>query len=153
MTIYDEIRSERVRQEQLRREGRFTFTCASREMTNAQRLTVLAEEYGEVAHEVNEGIGEGRTVDTGKLRQELIQTAAVAVAWLEGLGSEMGMTLAELEVSGHTNVDFSQVENFGRLSARYVRLVEEYQYVSNYMIVVRLKQFAEYCASWAKSLL
>lgn len=81
--ILNEISIERDRQEQLRAEGRFAMTCASPDMSMGQRLAVLAEEYGEVAHEVNEGFGEGRKTDVYKLGKELIQCAAVAVAWLE----------------------------------------------------------------------
>jgi NTP pyrophosphatase (non-canonical NTP hydrolase) len=50
--------------------------------SNYVRLRVLAEEFGEVAEAM------GRPEDgNGKrdLRTELIQVAAVAVAWLEGL--------------------------------------------------------------------
>lgn len=54
-------------------------------MTPAEKLTVLGEELGEVGHEINEGIGTGRAVDLLKLRKELVQVAAVAVAWVESL--------------------------------------------------------------------
>lgn len=40
------------------------------------RLAVLAEEFGEVAHAVLEA-------DFGNLSEELVQVAAVCVAWLE----------------------------------------------------------------------
>ncbi|MCK5601615.1 hypothetical protein KAR91_07100 [Candidatus Pacearchaeota archaeon] len=40
--------------------------------------TILTEEVGEVAHEVLAGVGH-----TNNLKDELIQVAAVAVAWLE----------------------------------------------------------------------
>jgi hypothetical protein len=52
---------------------------------NGDRLRVLAEEFGEVAEAM------GRPEDgNGKrdLRTELIQVAAVAVAWVEGLDAE-----------------------------------------------------------------
>jgi NTP pyrophosphatase (non-canonical NTP hydrolase) len=39
---------------------------------------ILGEEYGEVCLAINEGL-------SGELRDELIQVAAVAVAWLEAL--------------------------------------------------------------------
>ena len=43
-------------------------------------LTILAEEFGEVAREVYEN-----KEDTTSLQSELVQVAAVAVAWLEAL--------------------------------------------------------------------
>ena len=44
---------------------------------------VLQEEVGEVAHEVNEGIGPDRNIDKRRLLKELIEVAAVAVACAE----------------------------------------------------------------------
>jgi NTP pyrophosphatase (non-canonical NTP hydrolase) len=83
--ILEAIYMERERQEKLKAEGRFAFTCADSEMSNPERLTVLGEEFGEVCHEVNEGIGEGRKVDKTKLRKELVQVAAVCMAWIEAI--------------------------------------------------------------------
>ena len=75
------VQHERLRQEQLKAAGKFTKTCADN-MPNAERLVVLAEEFGEVAREVCESL-EGKP--TPNLRTELIQVAAVCVAWVEGL--------------------------------------------------------------------
>lgn len=53
--------------------------------SNYMRLRVLAEEFGEVAEAM------GRTEDgngTRDLKTELIQVAAVAVAWIEALEDE-----------------------------------------------------------------
>lgn len=83
--VYAAIDIERRLQEKYLAAGKFAYTCASNEMTPAEKLSVLAEEYGEAAHEVNEGIGSGRSVNVDKLRSELIQIAAVAVAWIESL--------------------------------------------------------------------
>ena len=44
--------------------------------------TILAEEVGEVAHEVLQGI-----THKDSLKDELIQVAAVAVAWLESINA------------------------------------------------------------------
>lgn len=88
--IVFQIRRERDRQEELKKTGRFDFTCSDPGITNAGRLAVLAEEVGEVAHEVNEGIGlqsSARYVDLVKLRKELIEVAAVTVAWIEAIDS------------------------------------------------------------------
>lgn len=83
--ILNEVFDERVRQERLRHEGKFAYTCASPEMTHAERFAVLGEEVGEAGHEVNEGVGPGRSIDLKKLRKELIEVAAVAVAWVEAI--------------------------------------------------------------------
>ena len=45
-------------------------------LTDLERLAVLTEEVGEVAHALNEN-------DPDELRRELLQVAACAVAWLE----------------------------------------------------------------------
>lgn len=84
------IAEERHRQDVLKREGRFRFTCADPEMTHFERYAVLGEEFGEVgraALEAHALVYDGQTpaeaVD--RLRMELAQVAAVALAWLEGL--------------------------------------------------------------------
>ena len=83
------IRLERTRQEYLKGQGKFSHTCADPQMSNAERFLVLAEEFGEVGHELNEGIGEGRSVNVVKLRNELVQVAAVCVAWCEAIDAGM----------------------------------------------------------------
>jgi len=101
--IIGEIIEERDRQEQLRQSGKFLWTCSSPNIDNARRLAVLAEEFGEVSREVVEEIIAsdksnaalldmvGRIHDEEKrdaryrLRLELVQVAAVAMAWIEGL--------------------------------------------------------------------
>jgi NTP pyrophosphatase (non-canonical NTP hydrolase) len=50
--------------------------CSSRAVTPIVKVAVLGEEYGEVARAVLEH-------DDAALRRELVQVAAVAVAWLE----------------------------------------------------------------------
>lgn len=79
------IRKERARQEQLKAQGKFANTCADAGISNAERFMVLAEEFGEVGHELNEAIGEGRILNMTKLRTELVQVAAVCVAWCEAI--------------------------------------------------------------------
>lgn len=90
VAILDMVASERGRQEFLKAEGKFAYSCADKEISHSEALTVLTEEVGEAAHEVNEGIG-GRYIDKRRLLKELIQVAAVAVAWAE-------KTHAEIEV-------------------------------------------------------
>lgn len=63
--------NERERQESMRDAG--TIGPVD---TDGERLAVLVEEVGEVARAMNDGKG---------LREELIQVAAVAVAWVEAI--------------------------------------------------------------------
>lgn len=84
------IAAERARQETLKAQGRFEFTAGDDGPTNADRLTWLAEELGEIAKEVTSQPDDGRgtlTHDTAGsvagLRTEITQLAAICVAWLE----------------------------------------------------------------------
>lgn len=95
MNILQEVEVERQRQETLKREGKFPWTCADtvnpdnrRQILAVEKLAVLAEEFGEVADVVcklNAGREEAEQVSLRELREELIQVAAVAVAWAESL--------------------------------------------------------------------
>jgi hypothetical protein len=94
---------ERKRQEGLKAAGKFSATCADAELSDADCFSVLAEEVGEAAdellallltvklgrvgHTVNEAIQRPR--DPRKLHTELVQVAAVAVAWCERLSAEI----------------------------------------------------------------
>ncbi len=89
-TILFEIRAERIRQDELKAAGKFKMTCADPDMTDLRALSVLAEEFGEVSREVNEKeASEPGTLKflehKRKLREELIQMAAVCLAWVEKL--------------------------------------------------------------------
>lgn len=86
--VLESVKRERERQEELKRKGKFAFTCADFEMNNYERFTVLGEEFGEVGHELNEAVGPGRVLASKKLRAELVQVAAVCVAWCEALDRE-----------------------------------------------------------------
>lgn len=77
----DEVWDERKRQEQLCDGGKFPWTCANRNVDNDKKLKILGEEYGEVCRALCEG-------DLKNLKEELIQVAAVAVAWVESLEQE-----------------------------------------------------------------
>ncbi len=92
--VLAEIADERARQEQLMRDGKFSFTCASPLCTGRDKLPVLGEEFGEVCREVCE---DQRPHARKRLRTELIQLAAVAAAWAESLteNAECGMRNAE----------------------------------------------------------
>jgi hypothetical protein len=82
------VKHERERQEQLKNAGKFSYTCADTEMMPGYKLSVLAEEFGEVASIVNQQMGGDTTKrcpSNDELRNELVQVAAVAVAWAESL--------------------------------------------------------------------
>jgi len=81
------VMNERARQDRLKAEGRFEFTCADDGMPLLGALAALGEEYGEVC---TEALASQRLVTDGEgtpqaLRKELVQVAAVAVAWVEKL--------------------------------------------------------------------
>lgn len=73
------VRRERERQRELIEAGRIPHACEDPDTPDGYKLAVLAEEFGEVAKALNEG------AYPADLREELIQVAAVAVAWVEGL--------------------------------------------------------------------
>ena len=72
------IRAERFRQEALVEQGKFEYTCASSFLDSESKFLILGEAVGEVARAVPEQ-------DLANLKEELIQVAAVCVAWLESL--------------------------------------------------------------------
>lgn len=91
IAIYAAITDERIRQEQLKAAGQFTYTCADAAMTDGARVAVLGEEFGECCRAALERGVDGETAhdNHGKdLRKELIQLAAVAVAWIEALDAK-----------------------------------------------------------------
>ena len=77
--IYKAIDAERQRQaEKWNREHDWGYgDCSSSDVPAPVKAAVLAEECGEVARAALDG--------TADLRDELVQVAAVAVAWLESL--------------------------------------------------------------------
>ncbi len=99
--IFQDIDGERDRQEQLKAAGRFDFTCADVGMSDLLASAVVSEEVGESAEEFGlmmlmarlarhngelaRAVMQERDSARVKLRKELIQTAAVCVAWIEKL--------------------------------------------------------------------
>ena len=73
------------RQDELARSGRFDGTHVMPGGTDLERLAVLAEEFGEVSIEVCKGIKPGSHQRRPGLREELIQTAAVCLAWIAAI--------------------------------------------------------------------
>lgn len=85
--VINAIRLERSRQEHLKRDGKFAYSCADTELEGKpllaiHKLPILAEECGEVAEECRGGIAV-----RGRLRTELIEVLAVTCAWLQGFGN------------------------------------------------------------------
>lgn len=100
--IWLDIVSERYRQKRLMSEGKFDRDMAapSSELPPAAKLTVLAEEFGEVARHVADDIAKpvprGPGIARDALREELIQLAACCVAWVEELDDvPQELTLAQ----------------------------------------------------------
>jgi len=80
-----DVWEERANQERLRSEGRFTHTCADDGISDFERYAILAEEMGEVARACLENAELSNDVHGANLRKELVQVAAVAVAFIENI--------------------------------------------------------------------
>lgn len=78
MAVLDRISAERRRQEELADAGRWGGKRIAT-VGSGHRLAVLVEEVGEVAQAMQ---------GDGDLETELVQVAAVAVAWLEAIEGE-----------------------------------------------------------------
>lgn len=83
--IFQDVNDERHRQEELKEAGRFKFSCADKEMTDSEKFLVLSEEVGEVARALLNDHLLASDSKRRELRAELIQIAAVCVAWVECL--------------------------------------------------------------------
>jgi NTP pyrophosphatase (non-canonical NTP hydrolase) len=75
-----EVEQERWWQECEIRSGKIPWDCADPTVDDDAKLAVLGEEFGEVCRALVE--------NDGNLRVELIQVAAVAVAWAEALAAD-----------------------------------------------------------------
>lgn len=93
------VSRERLRQERIceekQREGLAWHSCASPLLLDDDRLPILGEEFGEVCRELCEARAERREPSAVKLRDELVQLAAVAVAWIEAVDERMLDAAAE----------------------------------------------------------
>lgn len=78
-----QVKRERERQRQLFRDRKISFDVASLIIDPRRKFRALAEEVGEVAHAIDQI--ENHDMAAGNLHMELIQVAAVAVAWLESM--------------------------------------------------------------------
>jgi hypothetical protein len=81
----DAICDERWRQEQLKKEGRFTYTLADAGIDDYARLACIQEEVGEIARNLlaRDGIVTDGETSLTALHKELCQVAALSVAWME----------------------------------------------------------------------
>lgn len=83
------ILQERARQDSLLRDGVFVWDYSDPKETGPirdyERATALTEEVGEVAHAALECWRRGGPQEKANLREELVQVAALALAWLEAL--------------------------------------------------------------------
>ena len=103
-----DVHAERERQEEIgqrkRAEGIDWRSCADPAMAGGDfaRFTVLGEEFGEVANAVLEtAYGAASAVD---LRAELVQVAAVAVAWVEAIDARVTLTSSSALPDNRTDV-------------------------------------------------
>ena len=78
VAILEDVNAERERQEHLYATGTLPMIASRPECPNELRLAALIEEVGEVGRAILDG-------EPDELREELVQVAAVAVAWLEAL--------------------------------------------------------------------
>lgn len=86
------ISHERQRQEQLKAEGRFPYTAAD-DVPMSVKSNILGEECGEVNTAVLNYEGFSRDYEpegVKEVHKELIQVAAVALAFLESISDENG---------------------------------------------------------------
>jgi hypothetical protein len=96
VSVLRAVARERIRQEELRAQGRFPYTAASPDCPEHLRLAALTEEFGEVGRAICERdiqqaqapglVAAGALLAMqAQLRTELVELAAVAVAWAEAL--------------------------------------------------------------------
>ena len=100
VNVFARIAAERCRQQELLKAGKFTYTCSSPVVDDNRKLRILVEEVGEVAEAIErlEMSKRGHLPAKEHLREELVQVAAVAVAWLESLEkSEIGNRKSEIQ--------------------------------------------------------
>ncbi len=91
--ILQDVVEERKRQDRLRDVGKFKYTAADSDIPLSAAIAALGEEFGEVCTEALKLAGDVEVVVHDEdvpahLRAELIQVAAVAVAWVEKLDRE-----------------------------------------------------------------
>jgi NTP pyrophosphatase (non-canonical NTP hydrolase) len=88
--IFTDIRRERKRQQHLKDVGKFKFAFSDTNgYSSAEKAVILLEEVGEIAEHIATEV-EGRDpINKREMKKELIQVAALAVAWCESLTREI----------------------------------------------------------------
>lgn len=157
--ILGAILDERHRQEELGRSGTRPGwqTCADPDMVGGddRRVAVLTEEVGEVARAVLERFYlESRAAETGarldpaiedmRLREELVQVAAVAVAWLEALEVRGIRSTLERSALGRPNIG-PLVADLEEMEARARRLVEAVEGIREAALLRDQEDRCRYC--------
>lgn len=81
------VSRERVHQLRLKAEGRFDYTASDIEVSETLKLLMIQEEVGEVARNImaRAGIVTDGDPTTEALVKELVQVAALSLAFVEGL--------------------------------------------------------------------
>jgi hypothetical protein len=85
MEVLRDVINERHRQEDLKAAGKFPATCADNTISDETKCAVLTEENGEVARVLCERACGKPGGSDDNLYEELVQVAAVAIAWCEAL--------------------------------------------------------------------
>ena len=92
MSVFERIAQERSRQRELFLKGKHLFSCDSPVADANRKLRVLVEEVGEVAEALDalefQHVSRREKRLRAHLQDELVQVAAVAVAWLESLEAQ-----------------------------------------------------------------
>jgi hypothetical protein len=84
--VFAAIVKERERQEALKASGKFKHTNADLTFSSGDKIKVIGEEFGEVCcASLNVEALSHDGLERSDLKKELIQLAAVTVAWLECL--------------------------------------------------------------------
>ena len=87
--ILADVAQERLRQRRLFEDHKLNFRVDSRYVSPSRKLRVLVEEIGEVAEAIDEIEAHPKSpIRRQHLIKELVQVAAVTVAWLESLEAQ-----------------------------------------------------------------
>lgn len=87
--VLEAIELERQRQKALLYQGKIKGTAAEIYLLDTDRYLMLARQTGKLAHAIS------MEADLALIRSELVQTAAICVAWCEALDRESQLTTAQ----------------------------------------------------------
>lgn len=85
--VFDQARAERARAHA--KHGERSMESTPPTDPTGRRYRILCEEVGEIAQEFNDAEHDRRPVDLARLRDELIQVAAMAGAWADACDREI----------------------------------------------------------------